>query len=216
MPAVAKPESLQDARVILENALKVPNLSDGKRQFIQARIRQLPTTFEMRPTDPDVFLRYKPGKPHYFLWVKSKGPVGDEIRLHHCVAAFISDSSMVGTALIPHLASGFKLGMAVSLDHSMWFHRYQFSMDNWMLYETESTIAVGGRAFIHGRLWTKDGVLVMSTAQEALIRAKIDSPTGSPKKENSSLLSPKKSTTSQASAFATLSPNSNPDLSKQF
>ena len=35
-----------------------------------------------------------------------------------------------------------RLGMAASLDHSMWFHRRDFRIDtDWLLYETESTIA---------------------------------------------------------------------------
>lgn len=52
------------------------DLSDDRRRFLKERMRQLPTTFDLRPTDPEAFLRLKTAKPHYFLWVKSKGPVG--------------------------------------------------------------------------------------------------------------------------------------------
>ena len=63
--------------------------------------------------------------------------------------------------------------MATTLNHSIWLHECKFRIDDWMLYETESTVAGGGRAMIFGRLWTRDGHLVMSTAQEGCIRAKL-------------------------------------------
>lgn len=67
---------------------------------------------------------------------------GEDEHLHHCVAAFISDVAPVGTPIAANAAAGFRLGMAASLDHSMWIHRPNFRIDeDWMLYETESTVA---------------------------------------------------------------------------
>ena len=56
-----------------------------------------------------------------------------------------------------------------SLDHAMWFHR-PFRADDWLLYAMESTAAAGGPRFSTGRLFTRDGALVVSVAQEGLIR----------------------------------------------
>ncbi|KHJ76009.1 hypothetical protein OESDEN_24372 [Oesophagostomum dentatum] len=61
--------------------------------------------------------------------------------------------------------------MALTLDHSIWMHNDKFRVDDWLLYENHSTIASGARTLIEGKLWTRDGRLVFSTAQEALIRA---------------------------------------------
>ncbi|KIH49200.1 hypothetical protein ANCDUO_20726 [Ancylostoma duodenale] len=61
--------------------------------------------------------------------------------------------------------------MALTLDHSIWMHDDKFRVDDWLLYENHSTIASGARTLIEGKLWTRDGRLVFSTAQEALIRA---------------------------------------------
>jgi acyl-CoA thioesterase II len=62
--------------------------------------------------------------------------------------------------------------MADSLDHSMWINHPDFRIDNdWLLYETESTVAAGGRALIHGKMWSRDGRLILSTAQEIVVRA---------------------------------------------
>jgi acyl-CoA thioesterase len=83
--------------------------------------------------------------------------------------------------------------MITTLNHCMWIHQHHFRMDEWMLYETDSPVAglclfvcvcVGGcfiifqhlgvgRAMIFGRLWTRDGRLVMTTSQEGVVRAKL-------------------------------------------
>jgi acyl-CoA thioesterase-2 len=51
----------------------------------------------------------------------------------------------------------------------MWFHR-PFRMDDWLLYEMESPNAAGGKGFALGRLFSRDGRLVASTAQEGVVR----------------------------------------------
>jgi len=43
-------------------------------------------------------------------------------------------------------------------------------MDEWLLYDKDSPSASGGRGFNRGNFFTRDGVLVASTTQEALIR----------------------------------------------
>lgn len=57
------------------------------------------------------------------------------MKVHCCVAAYISDYAFLGTALLPHRQYSIKF--MVSLDHSMWFHA-PFRADHWMLYECES------------------------------------------------------------------------------
>ena len=59
--------------------------------------------------------------------------------------------------------------MLASLDHAVWFHR-KFRADEWLLYVQDSPISGGGRAFCRGTLFTQDGILVASTAQEGLLR----------------------------------------------
>ena len=59
--------------------------------------------------------------------------------------------------------------MLASLDHALWFHR-PFRMDEWLLYVTDSPAAHGARGFSRGSIFTRDGRLVASVAQEGLIR----------------------------------------------
>jgi acyl-CoA thioesterase-2 len=56
-----------------------------------------------------------------------------------------------------------------SLDHVMWFHR-PVRMDDWLLYVMEGPSAGGARGLARGTIFSRDGKLLASTAQEGLIR----------------------------------------------
>jgi len=88
--------------------------------------------------------------------------------------AYASDFGLLGTALRPHqLSFAHRHLQAASLDHTMWFHR-PFRMDDWLLYAMDSPSASGARGFNRGNIFTRDGVLVASVAQEGLIRVRND------------------------------------------
>ena len=74
------------------------------------------------------------------------------------------------TSLFAHGLSVFSSKVQVaSLDHSMWFHR-PYAMDDWMLYAQDSPNASGARGLNRGGLYTRNGMLIASVAQEGLIR----------------------------------------------
>jgi acyl-CoA thioesterase-2 len=52
----------------------------------------------------------------------------------------------------------------------MWFH-HPVRIDEWLLYALDSPSASGSRGFARGSIFTRDGRLVASTAQEGLMRA---------------------------------------------
>ena len=56
-----------------------------------------------------------------------------------------------------------------SLDHALWFHS-DVKVDEWLLYAMDSPNSSGARGLARGQLFTKDGRLVASTAQEGLMR----------------------------------------------
>jgi acyl-CoA thioesterase-2 len=56
-----------------------------------------------------------------------------------------------------------------SLDHAMWFHR-PVKADEWLLYTQNSPSASGARGLGVGRIFSRDGVLVATVAQEGMIR----------------------------------------------
>ena len=78
--------------------------------------------------------------------------------------------TLLGTATLPHDISWSKGNMmGASLDHAIWFHD-DFRADEWLLYATHSPWSGSGRGFNHGRVFTRDGRLVASVAQEGMIR----------------------------------------------
>lgn len=114
--------------------------------------------------------------PYTQLWFRYTKPLPHDPLLHVCLLAYVSDLSLLPTALVPH--GGIELGdesiQMWSLDHAMWFHR-PFRADEWILYDLESPSAGGSRGLTTGRFFTRDGRLVASVVQEGLIRV-----TGSP------------------------------------
>ena len=91
-------------------------------------------------------------------------------RIHHCILAYASDMTLLGTSLIPHGKAVFDPDiMPASLDHALWFHR-PFAMDNWLLYAQDSPSSHFARGFARGMIYDSAGTLVASAAQEGLIR----------------------------------------------
>lgn len=125
---------------------------------------------EIRPVDPMNPLKPEQREPHKQAWFRAQGDLPDDPVLHRCLLAYSSDFGFLGTSLNPHGVTFMNREMQVaSLDHAIWFHR-DVRMDDWLLYDTDSPSASGGRGFNRGNIFNREGVLVASTAQEALIR----------------------------------------------
>ena len=113
-----------------------------------------------------------PQPPFKALWFKLHGQLPDDEALHRALLAYVSDFHLVGTATLPHgisWVSG-KL-MIASLDHAMWFHR-DLRLDDWMLYVCDSPSTSSGRGLARGMIYSRQGALVASTAQEGVIRVR--------------------------------------------
>ncbi len=131
-------------------------------------------------TNPDVRLpvefRYPdeaststgPADPHQLTWLRSRSPLGDDPGIHACALTYVSDLTLTRTAHMPLRRPGV-VRIGASLDHTIWFHR-PFRADQWLLFDQEATSYAGARSLSHGRMFTADGLLVASVAQEALIR----------------------------------------------
>jgi acyl-CoA thioesterase-2 len=94
--------------------------------------------------------------------------------VHQALLTYASDFSLLDNMVRPYGRIG-RLGplMTASLDHSLWFHR-GFRADEWLLYVQDSPSAEGARTFCRGSIFSRDGVLVASVAQEGLIRVRRD------------------------------------------
>ncbi|MCW2842109.1 MAG: acyl-CoA thioesterase [Nocardioides sp.] len=104
------------------------------------------------------------------LWIRVNGQLSDDPLEHLAAFTYASDMTLLGSTLVPHGVHISSPGMQVaSLDHTVWFHR-PFRADEWWLYDQESPSASGGRGLALARVFTQDGVLAASVAQEGLIR----------------------------------------------
>jgi acyl-CoA thioesterase-2 len=127
--------------------------------------------FETRPADPEEDPFFPAPRPaSRMVWFRATDRLADDPALHAYLLAYVSDHSFMTTSLLPHGVSWLTPGMQVaSIDHVLWFHR-PFRVDEWLLYVIDSPSAHGGRGLARGQIFTRDGVLVASAAQEGLIR----------------------------------------------
>jgi acyl-CoA thioesterase-2 len=104
------------------------------------------------------------------LWVRVNGELGDDPVMHVAAFTYASDLTLLGATLVPHdIQIGSPDLMPASLDHTIWFHR-PFRADGWWLYDQWSPSASGSRGLSLARVFTQDGTLVATVAQEGLIR----------------------------------------------
>jgi acyl-CoA thioesterase-2 len=106
------------------------------------------------------------------VWMRAIGELPDDPLLHSAVLAYASDYSLLEPVLRRHgLTWGNRDLRIASLDHSMWFHR-AVRADDWILYSQHSPSAESGRGLGLGHMFTRDGRLVATTAQEGMVRVK--------------------------------------------
>ncbi|MBT3070798.1 acyl-CoA thioesterase II [Rhodomicrobium sp. Az07] len=165
MPKVAQPEDLPSEEEL--KARLLPILPEVMRLYWE---RDRP--IELRPVDLSRFFCKEKVEPKQYIWFRANGALPDNFRLHQCVLAYASDFSLLDTALVAHGRSLFEPDlMLASLDHAVWLHR-PFKADEWLLYAMDSPSAQGARGFCRGSIFSRDGTLVASVAQEGLIREK--------------------------------------------
>jgi len=163
MPEVAGPEGLVselDLRIALGDRLPEPWRSKAVE----------PHGIEYRRCEPDDLLAPVPRPSESALWMRAIAPLPDDPVVHRALLAYASDHGLLRAAMLPHGLS-FMTGEVrpASLDHAMWFHR-DFRMDDWLLYVLDSPSASGARGLCRGSIYTRDGRLVASAAQEGMLR----------------------------------------------
>jgi acyl-CoA thioesterase II len=156
-----------------EDLVSETELAQRQASAIPEKLRKIATAarpIEIRPIEPSNPLEPERRPPHRGVWFRAVDRLPDDPAVHRYLLAYASDFHFLTTAMQPHAVSWLVPGMQVaSLDHAMWFHR-PFRMDEWLLYAVDSPSAAGARGLVRGQLFTRDGVLVASTAQEGLMR----------------------------------------------
>ena len=163
MPDVPAPDDLPSIAELRQKGVE----RDPER-FRNRPMRQLPVDIRpIQPTDP---YATTPGPPFQSIWFRTVDAVPADRALHQCILAYASDFVLLRTATLPfgRALRGKNAHMA-SLDHAMWFHR-DFRMDEWLLFTMEGTSASNARGLALGNVYTRDGRLVATAAQEGLMR----------------------------------------------
>ena len=134
------------------------------------RMMTIAAPFDLRQLDGANGSKDALGNPIRRSWVKTSEALPDEPDMHRAILAYLSDYGLIWTLLGHH---GFNLGnqnlVIASLDHAMWFHR-PFRVDEWLLYHCEGVASAGARGLARGAFYTRAGELVVSVAQEGLMR----------------------------------------------
>jgi acyl-CoA thioesterase II len=163
MPDVPRPDDVPPPPAMSADELaKVP--AKVQRWFRRAG------PFEFRHVFPRDDLNPPKRPPFQHVWFRLSHRIPDDAPLHRALLAYASDFHLIGTTMFPHGISFLQRNVQVaSLDHALWFHR-PFRVDEWLLYSLDSPTAQGGRGLARGFVYSEDGRLVASTAQEGLIR----------------------------------------------
>jgi acyl-CoA thioesterase-2 len=163
MPDVPDPEHLPGEAEIRERIMGM--MPDPVRAYYEGE-----RAIEMRPVEYERYLGRKYDDAKFHVWIRVTGRLPDDPQIHQCVLAYASDLTLLDAALIPHGRTLFERDfLPASLDHAMWFHR-PFRADEWLLYAQDSPNLNGSRGFSRGLIFTRDGTLAASVAQEGLVR----------------------------------------------
>lgn len=165
MPDVHDPDDLLDE---YESRMKlIEGLPQKQRQEVESWVKR---TRAIETRRQDVGFNQEEG-PVDYVWIKARGKVPDNVVVQQSILAYASDLSLMATALLPHADAKMAQMQMASLDHAVWFH-HPIKMDEWHLYAKDSPSASGARGFNRASLFTRDGKLVASVAQEGLIRVR--------------------------------------------
>lgn len=162
MPDVPMPETYPPEEERMAKLLEHP---DRQRRALLAQ-----SPVDSIPIDGWNTANLKPIHGPMRGWVRLRKPIPGDPILQRCVLAYCSDMGLLGPSVMA-IGGNFndpELQIA-SLDHALWFHR-PFSWDDWLLFVAESLSVAGGRGLSRGSVYARDGRLVASVAQEAIMR----------------------------------------------
>ena len=162
MPDVPPPEEVEDQR---ERRRR-----NSKERGTPMRVFSAEQVIDARPIEVPVTRDGGGIEGRRFLWFRAREKLPDDPALHQAAIAYASDMGLVHVGIRPHLelGGGEPLNTA-SLDHAIWFH-CPARADEWLLHVERSPVATNGRGLSFGSIFTRDGRLVASVAQEILVR----------------------------------------------
>lgn len=162
-PDVPRPETL-DSVINRRKAVidRIPE--ERQKDFLR------PRPIDFREVDPRDMFAPGPTDDRNAVWLRMLAATDQPPHMQQILLAYASDMYLLGSAMRPHGLTWLQgRVMTASLDHAMWFHQ-PLTLKDWHLYAMDSPFSGGARGFNRGSIYTADGTLVASVAQEGLIR----------------------------------------------
>lgn len=138
---------------------------------------------------PDPIMGDRPEHLRSRSWLRTRGEISAEggQKAHTVALAYMTDSYFIGTVARAHRLwrsrpsrkrhernddSDVEIGMMVSMDHTIYFHRPQdFRADDWLFTEMETPWSGDGRGLVMQKIWTRDGRHIATCFQEVRMTA---------------------------------------------
>ena len=161
MPDVPEPHTLPS----------IDDLLVGYEEVVPAFVTAL-RPIEWRYTnDPAWVMRDKGGRlERNRVWLKADGRLPDDPVLHTAAMVYASDTTVLDTIITTHgLSWGWDRIFAVTVNHSMWFHR-PVDFTDWVLYSTASPVAAESRGLGTGHFFNSSGQVVATVVQEGIVK----------------------------------------------
>lgn len=163
-----------DAPAPLDLPIGGPALAAELVAADERRALDYPATLivDLREEDASVAVPLVGGRYERLTRVRITESLPDDWLTQACALTYLSDLTMVRTALGPHLADIAPDDlMLASIDHAMWFHA-PLHADQWLLFAQDSPAASGGHGLARGLFFDEAGRLVASVVQESLMRTR--------------------------------------------
>lgn len=107
---------------------------------------------------------------HNRVWLKADGEMPDDPVLHAAALVYSSDTTVLDSIITTHgLSWGFDRIFAVTMNHSVWFHR-PIRFDHWVLYATSSPVAAESRGLGTGHFFDESGRVLATVVQEGIVK----------------------------------------------
>lgn len=131
-----------------------------------------PRAFDLRYIDPhprELLDQQSPDSAEVLrMWVRTAGDVPDDPITHACLAAYLSDMTLLDPVLAASRRTSVGPGSTASLDHAMWFHAIP-DVTGWLLYERRLASLLGQRGLAQGVIRDAQGRRWCSVTQEGYL-----------------------------------------------
>jgi len=177
-PNVRAPEECKEVGILCRERAAVADNEDLKKTWTTRAEYRDRSPIDVRPAGD----HYEGGVLISYAWMKAKQVPECDLAYQKCILGYLSDALFIGAGakllgLENRVEDGPKShGLSSTLDHSVWFYADDFDCSDWLLFETRAPQAGSGRALVHRRVFTRDGVLIAHCSQEGVVRARVFSP----------------------------------------